>query len=283
MKHLYALCLSICIYAGTLTAQESEKQSPPATDLVIDGNDDFKTSDYLDMKQIADYPALASKDSFPNFAKILKHLERGSELSGDLCLESSDIVLGDYYRVKRVVCIVDARKSKVKYENVPVFEDALCVKVKETSTYSFQDNVTSIVTRYHYYWYSIFFTDYFARYTQRILYTPQYVILSYDEELSQHNLHYLENNCINSIAKTVSVFPNPIAEQPFFVRLHSTMECECKLTLLNTQGNAVKELNYKCLKGINTFKIDVSELAKGLYGLTGECNGQFFSEKLIIE
>jgi hypothetical protein len=82
------------------------------------------------------------------------------------------------------------------------------------------------------------------------------------------------NELDGSANSSLSVYPNP-NNGSFTV----SSDVNLKLNLVNELGQAIRRLD---LQAANKNKLDIRELAKGIYFIVGEKEGLQFSQKIIV-
>jgi hypothetical protein len=81
-------------------------------------------------------------------------------------------------------------------------------------------------------------------------------------------------NELGSINNGLSIYPNPNSGE-FFIQSNA----DAKLTLVNELGQIVRTI---ILSGANNHKVQISDVAQGIYFLSGEKDGNAINQKIIV-
>ncbi|NBU92787.1 MAG: T9SS C-terminal target domain-containing protein, partial [Flavobacteriia bacterium] len=84
----------------------------------------------------------------------------------------------------------------------------------------------------------------------------------------------------------INIFPNPLAEGTLSIRFEEALNSGSKIVIYNTQGALVKDLSCEVLAGEKTITWDGSgsdykPCAPGLYYISANLNGRFYSARVI--
>ena len=88
----------------------------------------------------------------------------------------------------------------------------------------------------------------------------------YSIGIARNNATSLRTECNFMIQNHILIAPSPAVDS-VSVEINSAFENPSEITLFTTKGQIVMEGQIQLLKGINRFKIDISELPEGKYHL----------------
>lgn len=88
-------------------------------------------------------------------------------------------------------------------------------------------------------------------------------MIDFDRSYEYSDIISVDTDC--DIIKNITVFPNPVADGFIQIKVDAQKEAEELITLVDVTGQEILSKSLMLEEGINTFRIDVSELSESIY------------------
>lgn len=218
-----------------------------------------------------------------DFHKFFNEHDLCKEIKSDtVSILVTDSSFGSGFKTKTNLVFISVSPCSYKAGN-NYYDNAFCLKTKEQFFYIYNDEVKSIKTNYHYYWFSELYTNYFAHYSQIIFHSPTDIVFEYNEGVFKNDIGQLDKNFKNPKHKGVHIYPNPTTSSTINIQFLSNENTTYWISLFGIDGKLVKSLPINAKKDISNYELEIGKQAKGIYILKGVINNSVFTRKLIIE